>query len=218
MKKKAALIVWGGWAGHEPEQCAKVFADWLAEEGFRVDVSDTLDAYLNKRKMKNYSVIVPCVTMAAITSDQSKGLRKAVMEGVGLASFHGGMGDSFRNDTEYQFMTGGQFVAHPGGIIQYRVRIIDKKDPIMKGIKDFNVQSEQYYMHVDPGNKVLATTTFSGRHDGVNWIKGTLMPVVWKRRYGKGRVFYSALGHVAKEFEKREVFEIMKRGIVWASR
>ena len=58
----------------------------------------------------------------------------------------------------------------------------------MQGITDFDYPSEQYYMHVDPANEVLATTTFSGEH--APWIEGVVMPVVWKRRYGEGRVFY----------------------------
>jgi len=114
-------------------------------------------------------------------------------------------------------MTGGQWVAHPGGIVGYRVNIVNHEDPITRGLSDFNVRSEQYYMHTDPGNQVLATTTFSGRHGGVSWIRGTVMPAVWKRRYGRGRVFYMSLGHVARDFEVPEVLEMAKRGIQWAA-
>ena len=102
--------------------------------------------------------------MGSIADAEAKNLCAAVESGVGLAGFHGGMGDSFRANTDYQFMTGGQWVAHPGNIISYRVNIVDKSDPITEGIEDFDYQSEQYYMHVDPGNHVLATTTFSGDH------------------------------------------------------
>jgi type 1 glutamine amidotransferase len=215
---KSALLVWGGWDGHEPKPCVDRMAPWLESKGFKVTVSDTLDSYLDAKKMLKYSVIVPVWTMGTITGEQSKGLRDAVASGVGLAGWHGGLCDSFRNDTTYQFMTGGQWVAHPGGIVKYTVNITNTKDPITKGLKDFRMHSEQYYMHTDPGNEVLATTTFSGRHDGVTWIKGVVMPVVWKRRWAKGRVFYSALGHVNKDFEVPEAFELQKRGILWAAR
>ncbi len=215
--KKSALVVWGGWDGHEPKQCADVVVPWLKKKGFRVTVSDTLDAYLNKRKMKNYNLIVPIWTMGEISGPQRKALCEAVKNGAGLAGWHGGMCDSFRNDTEYQFMTGGQWVVHPGDIIKYTVSGLDQSDAVTRGLKDFKLTSEQYYMHTDPGNNVLATTTFSGRH-GSPWIKGTVMPVVWKRMYGKGRVFYSSLGHVAADFSVPEVFEIAKRGILWAAR
>ncbi|MCS6951048.1 MAG: ThuA domain-containing protein, partial [bacterium] len=179
-------------------------------------LSDTLDVYTDKELMNSLSLIVPIWTMGTITPEQEAGLLDAVRSGVGIAGWHGGMGDSFRNNTEYQFMVGGQWVAHPGGIIEYEVNIIKPEDPIVAGLSDFKMHSEQYYMHVDPSNEVLATTTFSGEY--CDWIAGTVMPVVWKRRYGKGRVFYSSLGHVAKDFEVPEALEIMKRGMLWASR
>jgi hypothetical protein len=128
------------------------------------------------------------------------------------------MCDSFRDNTNYQFMTGGQWVAHPGGIIRYKVRITDKKSPITKGLKDFWIKSEQYYMHTDPGNDVTATTTFSGKHGRIPWIKGTVMPVNWTRMYGKGRVAYTSLGHIASDFDVPEILEIAKRNIQWAAR
>jgi uncharacterized protein len=215
---KTALMVWGGWPGHEPKQCVDLFAPWLESKGFGVTVSDTLDAYLDAEKMRAYAVIVPVWTMGQISGEQSKGLRDAVHAGVGLAGWHGGMCDSFRQDVGYQFMTGGQWVAHPGGVIPYTVNVINRKDPLTRGLKDFRMRSEQYYLHTDPGNEVLATTTFSGRHGGCPWIRGTGMPVFWKRRWGKGRVFYSSVGHVAKDFDVPEAREIVQRGILWAAR
>ncbi len=214
--KKSALIVWGGWEGHEPEQGAALFAPFLQEQGFEVEVSHTLDAYLDESKLAALNLIVPIWTMDTIQPEQEKGLLNAVKSGVGIAGWHGCMADSFRNSTEYQFMVGGQWVAHPGNIIDYTVQIVKHDDPIMAGIHDFSMHSEQYYMHVDPNNEVLATTTFSGEY--APWIAGSVMPVVWKKRWGKGRVFYSSLGHVRRDFDVPEALEIMKRGMLWASR
>ena len=213
---KSALIVWGGWEGHEPKQCADIFAPWLREQGYDVEVVNTLDVYLDAAKMNALSLVVPIWTMGTITPQQEKGLLDAIANGVGIAGWHGGMGDSFRNNTEYQFMVGGQWVAHPGGVIDYEVNIVNHDDPITAGLSDFRMHSEQYYMHVDPGNEVLATTTFSGEY--APWIAGTVMPVVWKRRWGKGRVFYSSLGHVARDFDVPEARLIVQRGMLWASR
>jgi hypothetical protein len=210
-----ALVVWGGWNGHEPEKCADIFVPWLRAQGFTVTVSQSLDSYLDAGLMKSLTLVVPIWTMGTITPAQEKGLLDAVREGVGIAGWHGGMADSFRNNTEYQFMVGGQWVAHPGGVIPYRVQIGRHKDPITAGLRDFDMVSEQYYMHVDPSNEVLVTTTFGGAH--APWIEGTVMPVAWKRHYGKGRVFYSSLGHVAKDFEVPEALTIMQRGIRWAA-
>ena len=213
---KTALMVWGGWEGHEPKQCVDIFAPILEAEGYALEISHTLDSYLDEQKMKSLNLIVPVWTMGTITHDQERGLLEAIKSGVGIAGWHGGMGDSFRNNTEYQFMVGGQWVAHPGGVIDYVVNITNHEDPITAGLADFAMHSEQYYMHVDPGNEVLATTTFSGEH--APWIAGTVMPVVWKRMWGQGRVFYTSLGHVAADFNVPEAREIVRRGMLWASR
>jgi len=214
-KSKSALFVWGGWEGHEPKQCVDIFAPWLEQQGFKVEISHTLDSYLDLEKLKSLDLIVQVFTMSAITPEQERGLEEAVKSGVGLAGWHGGLADAFRSNTEYEFMVGGQWVAHPGGIIDYEVNIIDHKDAITAGLSDFKMHSEQYYMHVDPVNKVLATTTFSGKY--APWIEGVVMPVVWKKFYGKGRVFYTSLGHVAADFDVPEAREIVKRGMLWAA-
>jgi len=212
---REALIVWGGWQGHEPEQCAAIVAGMLRDDGFKVHLETSTQAFASPQ-LHTMSLIVPIYTMSKIEKDEVANLSRAVREGTGLAGFHGGMGDAFREAVEYQFMCGGQWVAHPGNIIDYRVTITRPDDPVMQGVQDFDYRSEQYYMHVDPSNEVLATTTFSGEH--APWIEGVVMPVVWKRRHGQGRVFYSSLGHVAKEFDVPEMRTILRRGMLWAAR
>ncbi|MCK5802278.1 MAG: ThuA domain-containing protein [Lentisphaeria bacterium] len=214
---KKALVVRGGWNGHEPFECTDVFISFLKESGFDVTVSEDMDPYTDEGFMKSLAVVVPCWTMGEISKEQWNGLDAAIRWGVNIAGWHGGMGDSFRQNTGYQFMVGGQWVAHPGGIIEYEVNIIDPDDPITAGLSDFAVKSEQYYMHVDPCNEVLATTTFTGEFGDTPWIAGCVMPVAWKRTYGKGRVFYSSLGHVAGDFAVPELKTIMERGILWAA-
>lgn len=220
---KKALIVWGGWMGHEPDKVAALFAKLLSNQGFQVEVSDTLDAYLDGEKLKGLNLIVPIWTMGTIKREQLAPLLEAVNSGVGLGGCHGGMCDSFRNETEYQFMTGGQWVAHPGNDgVKYTVRATElgKTHPIMKGIDEFEVSSEQYYMHVDPAANVLAVTRFPTKSvDGPHVPNGEVdMPVVWTKFYGKGKVFYCSLGHVAKIVEMPQVTEICTRGFLWAAR
>jgi len=212
---KQALIVWGGWPGHEPEGCARVVAELLQPHGFQVRMATGTAAFADP-DLKSLDLIVPIVTMAKIERAEAVALSDAVRAGVGMAGFHGGMCDAFRESTDYQFITGGQWVAHPGGIIDFRVNVRRPDDPVMQGLQDFDYRSEQYYMHVDPSNDVLATTTFSGEH--APWIEGVVMPVVWKRRHGLGRVFYSALGHVAAEFEHASMRTLFERGMLWAAR
>ncbi len=212
---REALIVWGGWSGHEPEQCARILAKILEGQDFKVYVENTTEAFADPG-IVDMNLIVPIVTMSKIEKEEIENLAAAVESGVGLAGYHGGMGDAFRDSVLYQFMCGGQWVAHPGNIIDYRVDITRPDDPIMEGLSSFPYRSEQYYMHVDPSNEVLATTTFSGEHAA--WIDGVVMPVVWKRRHGKGRVFYSSLGHVTSEFAVPEMKTILGRGLLWAAR
>jgi hypothetical protein len=213
---KTALFVWGGWDGHEPQKCRDLFVPFLHTQGYEVTVSDTLDAYLDREKMHSYNLIVQIMTMSTITREQEAGLLEAIKSGVGFAGWHGGMADAFRNNTEYQFMVGGQWVAHPGNIIDYTVNITNHDHPITAGLADFRMHSEQYYMHVDPSNDVLATTTFSGEY--APWIEGTVMPVVWTRMWGAGRVSYASVGHVASDFDVPEARTIVERGMLWASK
>lgn len=212
---KSALFVYGGWDGHEPKLCVDLFAGLLEESGFKTELSDSLDSYLDVDNLKTFDLIVPMVTMSTITDEQEAGLLAAIKSGVNVAGWHGGMADSFRNNVNYQYMVGGQWVAHPGNVIDYTVNITDHEHPITQGLNDFQMHSEQYYMHVDPSNKVLATTTFSDEHDF--WIAGTVIPVIWTRRYGKGRIFYTSLGHVRKDFDVPEAREIVRRGMMWAA-
>lgn len=215
LKGKKILMVWGGWNGHHPKELTEKIVPYLKEQGAIVTVSDSLGVYTNKKIMDNIDLIFQSWTMGKISKDQEKGLLEAVKNGAGLAGTHGGTGDSFRENTEYQFMVGGQWVAHPGGIIDYTVDITDHKDPVTKGLKGFKIKSEQYYMQVDPNVKVLATTTFKGDPDP--WIDGAVMPIAWKKMYGKGRVFYISLGHTPDNFDIPAAWEMLTRGIRWAS-
>jgi type 1 glutamine amidotransferase len=219
---RKALIVWGGWDGHQPKQVAEVFARVLKQDGFDVEVSDTLESFTDEAKLTGLSLIVPIWTMSKNTDVKLNAVFKAVKSGVGMGGCHGGMCDSFRENTEWQFMTGGQWVAHPGNDgVKYRVNIKpDTNSPITNGINDFDVASEQYYMHVDPAVSVLATTRFpTAGVDGPHVSNGTVdMPVVWTKTYGAGRVFYNSLGHQANVVESEPCLTIMRRGFAWAAK
>lgn len=212
-----ALVVRGGWAGHEPVETTDRIVPRLKEAGFDVEISGSLDSYTDATLMKDIDLVVQCWTMGQATREQLAGLIAAVKAGAGLAGWHGGLCDSFREATEYQFMTGGQWVAHPGGKIDFRVNFLKDAGPIIAGLDDFDIHSEQYYMHVDPSNTVLATTTFAGVEDAP-WTKGCVMPVAWERTYGQGKIFYTGLGHDASDFDVPQLPELIARGCVWASR
>ncbi|PUA38304.1 hypothetical protein C8Z91_15325 [Paenibacillus elgii] len=215
---KKALIVWGGWPGHQPEEIAGLFRDLLINAEFEVEVSDTLEAFVDGEKLKTLDLIVPVWSMGEADPALIRNVSAAVQNGTGLAGCHGGMCDAFRTDVEWQFMTGGQWVAHPGNNeVDYEVKLIPNSNPLLDGIGDFRVRSEQYYMHVDPAVNVLAITRFPvalGPHSPNGAVD---MPVVWTKWWGAGRVFYCSLGHEKDILEIPQVNEIMRRGLLWAS-
>ena len=212
---KKALIFAGGWEGHEPLSVAERLGGVLKENGFSVDIATNLDVLSDASFVQSMDLLVPCWTMGKLPREARKNICAAVENGTGMAGCHGGMCDAFREDTDWQFLTGGQFVAHPSGDgTQYTVHICTGS-PITDGIGDFDVCSEQYYMHVDPAVQVLATTHF----EPFMGNPAVEMPVVWTKRWGKGRVFYSSLGHHADQFDiVPQSLLLMERGMLWASR
>ena len=215
LKGKKILVVYGGWEGHQPKVFAEKITKWLLDQKAEVKLVKGTSIYTDSNVMNDLDLIIQHITMSKMSPLETKGLINAIARGVGLAGCHGGLGDSFRDNTEYQYMVGGQFVKHPGGQVTYTVNIESKDDPITFGIKDFSLYTEQYYMHIDPNLEVLASTKFSGIHD--SWIKGAVVPVVWKKLYGKGRVFYNSIGHSKETFEIPEVWTLIKRGVTWAA-
>ncbi len=216
---KSALIMWGGWDGHEPQQVAGLFHDALARHGFQVEVSDTLDAFLDEDKLQSLSLIVPLWTMGKITHEQLKPVLRAVESGVGLAGCHGGMCDAFRESTEWHWMTGGQWVAHPGNDgVEYSVRITNPDHFITRAApREFAVKSEQYYLHTDPSNSTLAVTPFPTA-PGPHTPNGSFdMPVLWTRLWGQGRVAYNSLGHNADIVAQTPILSLMTRAMLWAA-
>ncbi|MFA6288622.1 MAG: ThuA domain-containing protein [Opitutaceae bacterium] len=212
MKTKRALFVAGGWSGHQPDKIVQLFSRELQTHGFETTVETTLDCLADLEKLKAYAVIFPCWTMGQLTSEQTKGLIEAVRSGTGLAGIHGGMGDAFRGNTDYEWMVGGHFVGHPH-VGEYTVLVKDTASPITQGIPaSFPYRSEQYYMLVDPVVHVLTESQYV--HEG----RTCTMPVAWTKNWGKGRVFYHSLGHAPEEFtQSPAVLTLTTQGILWAA-
>ena len=216
--KGKVLIVRGGWDGHEPVEVSEIFKGFLEEAGYEVDISETLDSFNELENIVKYELIVPIWTCGDISGEQCNNVAEAVAQGVSIAGCHGGMCDAFRGSVLWQFITGGNWVAHPGGDgIEFMVNIKDSSSPLVDGIDDFKVSTEHYYLLTDPANEVLATTTFPV----VPWYHSTHkqveMPVVWTKKWGLGRIYYNALGHHADIFDVPEARELMRRGLLWAA-
>jgi type 1 glutamine amidotransferase len=213
-----ALVTWGGWEGHEPEKVGPMFADWLREAGMEVTLTDSLACFDDAEALKTYDLIVPVWTMSKIDKQQALNACAAVAAGTGIAGCHGGMCDAFRENVDWQFMTGAQWVAHPGNDgVEYGVRITSD-DPLVAGVGDFTVKTEQYYLHVDPAVKVHAVCDFPVV-EGPHSVNGPVaMPVVFTKGYGAGRVYYNALGHQKNVIDHGPAAELMLRGLLWAVR
>lgn len=216
MTTRRAVVVRGGWEGHSPVEATDLFIPYLKDNGFEVTVSDTTAAYLD---LDGVDLVLQCMTMSDIEPEHFKGLEAAIRRGTGFAGWHGGIADSFRKNVDYSFITGGQFISHPHGFTDYRVDIVPEQSghPIVDGIKHFDVHTEQYYIHYDPTNTVLATTTFES-HPDYPWIEGAVMPAVWTRTWGDGKVFVCTVGHKLDDLETPEVRTIIERGLLWASK
>lgn len=217
---KKALVFEGGWDGHEPKLTAKRFAELLRKNDYEVEVYSDLDCLLDLDKLMGLDLIVACWTMGQIEKEHVDNISKAVGAGVGLAGCHGGMCDSFRQNTNWQFITGGQWVSHPGGDgIDYMVNINHGSSEITEGLEDFPVCSEHYYLHIDPSIEVLATTRFPSVSYYHISNKPVDMPVAWTKYWGNGRVFYTSLGHHDDVFDKSpNANVIMERGMLWAGK
>ncbi len=212
---RKAIVVWGGWKGHEPEECAGVVGDILRKSGFSTEVTGDLGIF-GSPDIAKADLLVPIITGEKLEKAHADALVEAVRGGLGLGGPHGALATSFKESAPFRYVSGVTWVSHPGNIIDFRVNITRQNDPVVEGIPDFDYRSEQYYLHYDPTVEVLATTTFSGEHDEA--VRNVVMPVVFKRHFGQGRVFYSALGHVAAEYEHPHMREILRRGLLWAAR
>lgn len=215
---KKALIFYGGWEGHTPNETAAVFEGWLKDEGYNVVKSDDLKILNDYEGIADVDLFVPMCTMSEMSEEQAKNISLAVSNGAGIAGCHGGMCDSFRNNTLWQFMTGAQWVAHPGNSdVTYTVNL-KYGNQFTEGLSDFDYTGEQYYIHIDPAVTVHAVTAFPVA-DGDHASNGTvLMPVIFTKKWGKGNVFYLSIGHTYKDFDIPQVKTIMKRGLLWATK
>jgi type 1 glutamine amidotransferase len=214
-----ALVLWGGYPGHQPREAVERFIPYLSGAGFDVIVKDSLDAYADTELMSSVRVILQNWTTGDLTMDQFEGLSAAVRAGAGLVGWHGGLCDAFRHLPAYQFMTGGQWLAHPGGShAEYTVDIAAAaaQDPVMAGLGSFSITSEQYYLAVDPAVEVLATTTFR-RPAEAPWIEEAVIPAVWRKGWAAGRIFYVSWGHQASDFDVDPARLIVERGLLWAA-
>ncbi|MEJ1153998.1 ThuA domain-containing protein [Microbacterium marmarense] len=231
MSTRSALIVRGGWEGHHPVEATNLFIPFLESNGFDVSIEDSTAVYADSEVMADTDLIVQSVTMAEISADEIAGLRKAVAAGTGMAGWHGGIADSFRAESNYLQLIGGQFACHPSkhpddvvGVEEdsYLPHVIEISDlgrqhPITAGLDDFSLTTEQYWVLSDDLNDVLATTTHPAQ-PWQEWHRPHVSPAVWTRQWGSGRIMVATPGHNVEVLENPNVRTIIERGMLWASR
>lgn len=228
---KNALVVRGGWDGHQPIEATDLFIPFLEASGFTVRIEDSPKVYADAQYMETVDLVVQCNTMTTIEREEFEGLRSAIEAGTGMAGWHGGIADSYRNNSDYLHMIGGQFACHPGkapeerkgepsdNFIPYRVNMLPAaaEHPITAGIGDFDLVTEQYWVLTDDYVDVLATTTLDAREFDA-WNRPVTAPAIWTRQWGKGRIFVATPGHSVEVLQDPNVKTIIERGLLWASR
>ena len=228
---KSALVVRGGWFGHQPIEATDLFIPHLEENGFQVRVEESPAVYADAAYLAGVDLIVQCMTMSSIEKEEFEGLRAAVEAGTGLAGWHGGIADSYRNTSDYLHLIGGQFACHPGkhpaerigeqsdNYVPYTVNMLPAaaEHPITAGIDDFDLVTEQYWVLTDDYIDVLATTTQAVR-EWDPWHRPVTSPAIWTRQWGRGRIFVATPGHHVDILEEPSVNTLIKRGLLWASR
>jgi type 1 glutamine amidotransferase len=228
---RRALVVRGGWDGHQPVETTDLFIPFLEANGFEVRVEDSPKSYADADYLGTVDLIVQTNTMSTIEPDEFAGLRQAIESGTGFAGWHGGIADSYRNTVDYLQLVGGQFAAHPGkrpeertgeqsdNYVPYTVNMLPAaaEHPITQGIGDFELVTEQYWVLHDDLNDVLATTTQAVR-PWDPWHRPVTSPAIWTRQWGKGRIFVSTPGHRIEIVENPIVRTIIERGLLWAAR
>ncbi|WP_129336719.1 ThuA domain-containing protein [Cellulomonas endophytica] len=228
---RQALVVRGGWDGHQPVAATDLFLPFLRDQGFTVDVETDPEVYADAERMAATDLVLQCVTMSTISGPAVAGLRAAVEAGTGLAGWHGGIADSFRESSDYLQLVGGQFATHPGrapeersgeasdNYLPHRVEItpLGREHPVTAGLEDFALETEQYWVLHDDLVDVLATTTHPVQpyHP---WHRPIVSPAVWTRLWGAGRVFVATPGHTPEVLSEPSVRTIVERGLLWASR
>lgn len=230
---RSALVVRGGWEGHSPVEATDRFLPYLRDSGFDVRVEDSPEVYTDAEQLATTDLILQCYTMGTASDAAVTGLRTAIAAGTGFAGWHGGIADSFRNSADYLHLVGGQFACHPpkephelepdGGaannFLPYSVTIAPgaADHPIVAGLGDFDLLTEQYWVLNDDYLDVLATTTLAARADDP-WHRPVTSPAIWTRQWGEGRIFVATPGHSLDVLDHPSVRTVIERGLLWASR
>lgn len=227
----SVLVVRGGWDGHHPVEATEMFLPFLADHGYDIRIEESPEVYADVDAMASIDLIVQSVTMSEISNEALAGLRSAVTAGTGLVGWHGGIADSYRNSSDYLHLIGGQFATHPSvapehavegeanSFLDYAVEFTElgREHEVTRGLADFRLNTEQYWVLHDDLIDVLATTTHPAQ-PWQPWHRPIVSPAVWTRDWGSGRIVVVTPGHSVDVLEHPTVRTIIERGMLWATR
>lgn len=190
---------------HDYQGCGSEIADALAASGdFDLTHVENDLSVFEAPRVEPYDLVVLYYTLGELSDAQKNGLLNFVASGKGFAGVHSAA-DAFRECPEYRAMIGGHFVTHPE-IRPYQVSVVDAEHPITQGLVEFMVEDEMYVLDYDPRVNVLCSSLW----------QGCAVPVAWTKSWGKGRVFYLALGHHVEACQHEMFRLLLQRGAKWA--
>ncbi len=184
----------------------------LSIKGFDVFLTEDYNLLLPEN-LKKYDAIVFYSVGATTSIDNINGLLNAVNgtnhnykgNPVGFVGIHGAT-TSFQDNEEYKKMIGASFISHPDFGPAYNFKI-NKNHIITKNIDDFQLQDELYLFNIHSEFNTLITCNYENIE----------RPVAWYKQYGKGRIFYIALGHGIEQINNSNFKELVINGIKWTS-
>lgn len=192
----------------------------IARDSGLLDVTATYDvSLLNSDNLRDYDAVFFFTSgELPVTDEQKQALLDFVRAGKGFGGAHSAT-DTFYTWPEYGEMIGAYFNGHPW-TQEVRINIEDPDDPMVADLTpSFTILHETYQFRAFSRDRVhvlmsLDTGSVDLSAPGVN-PDTTDFPVTWRRCYGQGRVFYTALGHFDDNWQDPRVRKMLLQAMLW---
>ena len=205
LKKKKILIYQGGRYYNEEKtynHFKNILTDYIVDCSINLDLLDGEDFF-------NYDTTIFLSQEGTLTKIQEEILLNFISSGKGFIGLHGASA-SFKNNSNYFKMLGGRFINH-GSVSKIHIRILDKEHEITQNLDNFDFRDEPYRHDFSMGKNIhiLAEAEYNAPDDP------NPEPIMWIKKYGKGRVFFCALGHRTIALKDPVFQKIIERAVKW---